>query len=290
VEIGGEFRIPEVMALAGARLVEVGTTNRTRLADYEKAITPDTKAILKVHPSNYRMIGFTSSVPSKDLARLARGRGLAFVNDLGSGLVAAPTEPPWTREEPRVTDAVAEGADVVTFSGDKLLGGPQAGLIVGRAAALAKLAHHALIRALRVDKMSLAALEATLDLYLRGSAEELPLWAMATAPAHEIQRRAEAMASGIRERVAESVAVDVVASASLTGGGSLPGTTIGSFAVTLNDADKTAAELERRLRRADPPVIALVEDGRVLLDLRTVQSADDEALADLVAAVINSRG
>ena len=290
VEIGGEFRIPDVMEIAGARLVEVGTTNRTRLADYERAITPDTTAILKVHPSNYRMIGFTETVASKDLARLGRGRGLAFINDLGSGLVAAPGDPSWARGEPRVGDAVAEGADVVSFSGDKLLGGPQAGLIVGRSAALDRLKRHALIRALRIDKMTLAALEVTLDLYLRGRSHELPLWAMAGAPAADIEKRARTLADRLDEHAIEGARFEVVASTAVTGGGSLPGTGIDSFALALQDDDRTPSEIERRLRRGDPPVIALVEGGRVLLDLRTVTPADDEVLVDLVAAALSSPG
>ncbi|MBA2460359.1 MAG: L-seryl-tRNA(Sec) selenium transferase, partial [Actinobacteria bacterium] len=174
VEIGGEFRIPDVLAASGARLKEIGTTNRTHLIDYERAIGPETGAILKVHPSNYKMLGFTAAVEARALARLARGRGVLFINDLGSGLINSPSHAPWLEREPTVEAAVAGGADIVTFSGDKLLGGPQAGMIVGRSELIDTLARHPLLRALRVDKMTLAALEATFEILLRGTLDELP--------------------------------------------------------------------------------------------------------------------
>ena len=288
VEIGGEFRIPEVMEVAGARLVEVGTTNRTRIEDYERAISDDTGAILKVHPSNYQMIGFTSSVEPRDLARLARGRGVAFIHDLGSGLAQAPGELSWTTGEPDIRTAVTEGADVITFSGDKLLGGPQAGLIVGRADAIEKLVRHALIRALRVDKMTLAALEVTLDMHLAGRGDELPLWAMATASTDELDRRARSIADKLRTALAEKAAVEVVESTAVPGGGSLPGTGIESRALAISADSLGVAEMERRLRRCDPPVIARVEEKRLLLDLRCVAPNDDEALAGLVASALGT--
>ncbi|MFN2525353.1 MAG: L-seryl-tRNA(Sec) selenium transferase, partial [Actinomycetota bacterium] len=189
IEIGGEFRIPEILALSGARLVEVGTTNRTHLSDYERAIHPETGLILKVHPSNYRVVGFTATVDAHALAKLARGRGVCFVHDIGSGLVGAPEEVDWLRGEPSAERALAEGADLITFSGDKLLGGPQAGVIAGRQELIAKLNEHPLLRALRVDKMTLAALEATLDLYLEGEFTALPLWGLATTTSDELEGR-----------------------------------------------------------------------------------------------------
>ncbi|MDQ4142308.1 MAG: L-seryl-tRNA(Sec) selenium transferase [Actinomycetota bacterium] len=287
VEIGGEFRIPDVMDIAGARLVEVGTTNRTHLADYEKAITEHTAAILKVHPSNYKVVGFASSVEARDLARLARGRGISFIHDIGSGLLTAPGEPGWSDGEPTVTGAVAEGADVVSFSGDKLLGGPQAGLLVGRSASIERLRTHPLIRALRVDKMTLAALEVTLEMHLRGRARELPLWSMATATSAELSERSKLLAAALRSRV-EGLSAEAVETTSVPGGGSVPGAEIASFGVSLGHVSRSPSEIERALRTADPPVIARVETERVLLDLRTVAPAEDEILADLVASALGA--
>ena len=285
IEIGGEFRIPEVMSISGAELVEVGTTNRTHLVDYEKAITDRTAAILKVHPSNYQVVGFTASVDASDLARLARGRGVHFIHDLGSGLLADRTE--WSDDEPRVSDALGDGADVVTFSGDKLLGGPQAGLIVGRKDLIAKLRDHALVRALRVDKLTLAALEATLRIYLEGRGDELPLWAMANAPSDDLQKRATRLAEAIGSR-APSASAEAVATKSVAGGGSLPGVQMESWAVRLSDSSKGAAEIARSLRFYETPVIARVEKDDVLLDLRTIFERDEQLLLEAVVAVVGS--
>ncbi|HEX2051406.1 MAG TPA: L-seryl-tRNA(Sec) selenium transferase [Actinomycetota bacterium] len=276
VEIGGEFRIPDVMAASGARLVEVGTTNRTHLADYERALGPDTAAILKVHPSNYRVVGFTASVADRDVARLARGRGVPFLYDLGSGLVEPPGDAPWSRDEPRVADALAAGADVVTFSGDKLLGGPQAGVIVGRARLVETIARHPLVRAVRPGKMTLAALEATLDAYLSGRAADLPLWGMALAAPETLEARASALASALDGGA--GVKAEAVPTRAVTGGGSLPGAELGSWAVALTHPTTPPDELDAALRAASPPVIARTEDDRVLLDVRTIAPDDDERL------------
>ncbi|HEX2236031.1 MAG TPA: L-seryl-tRNA(Sec) selenium transferase [Actinomycetota bacterium] len=291
IEIGGEFRIPDVVAQSGARIVEVGTTNRTHLADYERAISADTAAILKVHPSNYRVVGFTKSVPGRELARLARGRGVLFVHDVGSGLLSelassldAPADPP-------VDVAVAEGADLVTFSGDKLFGGPQAGAIAGRADLVAQLARHPLLRALRVDKMTLAALEATARLHLEGRSREVPLWDMAAQPVEELARRARALAAELDERLGHAgLKAEAVASRSVTGGGSMPEEDIASWAVALRHATAGAAELARALRAWDPPVVGRIEDGAVLLDLRTVPGHADGSLRDAVAASLRAQG
>ena len=282
VEIGGEFRIPEVMSISGAELVEVGTTNRTHLADYERAISDRTGAILKVHPSNYRVVGFTADVPPIDLARLARGRGIPFVHDIGSGLLEGSEE--WTAEEPVVSRALEEGADVVTFSGDKLLGGPQVGAIVGRADLVEKLRGDALIRALRVDKMALAALEATLTLYLEGRRSEIPLWAASSVSPEVLRQRADALTREINGR---RLAIEArrVSTESVAGGGALPGKTLASCAIGLRSTAFSAAEIERALRAHDPPVIARVEEDEVLLDLRTVSRADDDVLVDAVSAL-----
>jgi L-seryl-tRNA(Ser) seleniumtransferase len=286
IEIGGEFRIPDVMATSGARLVEVGTTNRTHMGDYERAITQDSAAILKVHPSNYRVVGFTASVPARELARLARGRGIMFFHDLGSGLVASPEDAEWTRNEPPVEAALADGADVVTFSGDKLLGGPQAGVIVGRADLIERIARHPLLRAVRPDKMTLAALEATLHIHLRGASSELPLWRMATSPTEKLETRARTLAEALSQLA--GVKAEAVPTRAVTGGGSLPGGEIPSWAVAVTHAEKGAEDAERALRFGATPVIARIEDDRVLLDLRTVAASDDARLKQLVADALGA--
>ena len=291
VEIGGEFRIPDVMTASGARLVEVGTTNRTHIGDYERALTPDTAAILKVHPSNYRVVGFTSAVPGRELARLARGRGVCFIHDVGSGLVEAPpsARAGWAATEPSIRSALEDGADLVTFSGDKLFGGPQAGVIVGRADLIARLQRHPLMRTLRVDKVTLAALQATVDAYLRGAWKEIPLWAMALADEEELEARAVSLAGALSSAggVPEGYKVEATRVMSVMGGGSTPGSQIPSWGVTIADGPVGASEILRRLRSFDPPVIARVADDRVIVDLRTVLSAQDEWLR---AALLSALG
>ncbi|MEA2461366.1 MAG: L-seryl-tRNA(Ser) seleniumtransferase [Actinomycetota bacterium] len=278
VEIGGEFRIPDVMAAAGVDLVEVGTTNRTNIGDYERAISPRTAAILKVHPSNYRVVGFASSVAAQELARLARGRGVMFLHDLGSGLIESPRGAAWSHAEPTVRGALEDGADLITFSGDKLLGGPQAGIIAGRRDLIEGLMRHPLLRALRVDKMRLAALDATLRAHAAGTPEELPLWKMALTSVDELEARARNMAARLTARLDDDFKVEPVPSEALLGGGSTPGEEIPSWSLAITHGKRTVAELERLLRAASPPVIPRVQDERLMLDLRTVQPADDEAL------------
>ena len=286
IEIGGDFRIPDIMEMSGARLVEVGTTNRTHLADYEKAITADTAAILKIHPSNYKVVGFTAAVVARDLARLARGRKICFVHDVGSGLVSDASlgvgANPWA-DEPTVGAALEDGADIVTFSGDKLLGGPQAGVIVGRVELLDRIARHPLIRAVRVDKMTLAALEETLRMYLEGAASEIPLWAMTSATDEEVEGRAVAIVRELEPALSDDIKIEAIAHRVVAGGGSAPGAEIGSWAVAVTHATRSAAEIERALRFGSPPVIARVEGDRVLLDVRTV-------LPDQVADLIGRLG
>ncbi|MDP9067812.1 MAG: L-seryl-tRNA(Sec) selenium transferase [Actinomycetota bacterium] len=283
IEIGGEFRIPDVMAASGAKLVEVGTTNRTHIGDYEKAITPDTAAILKVHPSNYRVVGFTAEVAPRDLGRLAVSRGLSFIHDLGSGLVMEDASLP----EPLVRDALEDGADVVTFSGDKLLGGPQAGVIAGRARAIGTISHHPLLRTLRPDKMTLAALEATLRMYLEGRGGELPLWQMASVPLERLEERARKMSVSVAIRVSADVKVEPLPLSSVAGGGSLPGVELSSFGLSILSGERSAAELQRGLRYGDVPVIARVEDDRLILDLRTVPASEDDRLLALLLAALS---
>ena len=276
VEIGGGFRIPDVLARSGAKLVEVGTTNRTYLRDYAAAIGERTAAILRVHASNFRVIGFTASASSRELAALARERGVAFIHDLGSGTLLDTARHGLGAEE-TVREAVASGADVITFSGDKLLGGPQAGLAVGRAAHIAKLRSHPLMRAVRPDKVTLAALVATLEAYRDGTAErELPVWRMIAATEGDLTRRADALA---RTLEAAGVRAATVATRSTVGGGSLPEETQPSRAVAL---EGHATRLAERLRRADPPVIGHVALERFVLDLRTVLPEDDDLLARTV--------
>ena len=288
IEIGGEFRLPDVMAASGVRIVEVGTTNRTHLPDYERAIGPDTAAILKVHPSNYRVVGFTAAVSAAQIARLARGRGIVFIHDLGSGLLGSPARLAETSSEPPVDVSVAEGADLVTFSGDKLLAGPQAGVIVGRRNLIDRISKHPLLRALRVDKMTLAALEATVTAYLRGDEESLPLWQMALTPVEEIERRARSLASAIEASpVGRALKVDATPSQAVMGGGSLPDRTLASWATVLAPSESGASPLERNLRLGAPPVIARIEDDRVLLDLRSVPPELDPVLLRAVIAALS---
>ena len=284
IEIGGEFRIPDVMAASGARLVEVGTTNRTHLEDYERAITPETAAILKVHPSNYRVVGFTSTVLARDIARVAGAGGIHFIHDVGSGLVEAPRDARWAASEPSIQVALEEGADLVTFSGDKLFGGPQAGIIVGRSDLIEKLERHPLMRALRVDKVTLAALEATTDAYLRNAWEELPLWKMAMAPEDGLQERAERIAGAVATHSGPDGKVEATRVLSVAGGGSVPGSQIPSWGIAI--VGTNPASLQAKLRDGSPPVIARVVDDRVVLDMRTVDPAHDDLLIErLISAV-----
>ncbi len=273
VEIGGGFRIPDVLQTSGARLVEVGTTNRTHLADYADAIGPATAALLRVHSSNFRQVGFTAEVSLADLVSLGRERGLPVIDDLGSGTLLD-TSAFGLAYEPRVQDSVQAGATLVTFSGDKLLGGPQAGLIVGSSQAIALLRRHPLTRALRVDKTTLAALAATLSHYLRGeAATKIPVWRMIAASSAALEARAAAWAAALR---VAGVAAEVWAGQSTVGGGSLPGETLPTSLLALPglSPDRMAA----RLRAGDPPVIARITQDALVLDPRTVPAADEETL------------
>jgi L-seryl-tRNA(Ser) seleniumtransferase len=271
IEIGGEFRIPDILAASGAKLVEVGTTNRTRISDYRGAATDRTGAILRVHPSNYRVVGFTASVSTADLAGIARRLGVPLLFDVGSGLLEA------DGDEPTVRRALEDGADLVTFSGDKLLGGPQAGCVVGRADLIAKLRKHPLARAVRVDKLQVTALEAVLALWARGRADELPVPRMLREPATAVRARARAAAEAIGGDLEAS---RVERSTAVVGGGAMPGRELPSWAVAVRVPEPAA--FAARLRAGSPPVIGRVEDDRVLLDLRTVLP---DQMHDLVRAV-----
>lgn len=281
VEIGGGYRIPDVMAAGGARLVEVGTTNRTRIADYRAAIDETTALILRVHASNYRIVGFTAEAALGELVALGREHGLPVVDDLGSGSLID-TVQFGLAAEPLVPTSLAEGAALATFSGDKLLGGPQAGVIVGRADLVAQLRKHPLTRAMRPGKDTIAGLHATLLHYARGEAlEAVPVWRMIAAPAPELRRRAARWRSTLARR---GVASRLTPGHSTVGGGSLPGEALPTTLLALDSPHPDA--LAAALRRADPPVVARIEGGAVVLDPRTVLPGEDEALLRAVAACL----
>ena len=270
IEIGGGFRIPEVLDLSGTHMREVGTTNRTRLSDYEKAINENTRAILWVHPSNFEVRGFTESANVADLATL----GLPVIADVGSGALLP------LGGEPRVEDAVRDGASLVLFSGDKLLGGPQAGIVVGESKLVSAMRRHPLARALRADKLCLAALEATLSAYLEGTAhEELPTLGMFHAPVEELREKAERLARDLT-RISPSLQIDAAPSVARSGGGTLPVYEIPSLAVRIGGANADA--LAARMRTADPPVVGRVSEGRLWLDVRTLLPGDEEAIVSAV--------
>jgi L-seryl-tRNA(Ser) seleniumtransferase len=267
IEIGGEFRLPEIMAASGARLVEVGTTNRTRLTDYSRALSDRTALFLKVHPSNYRVLGFTDIPGLGELAGLGRDRGIPLLYDVGSGLLGRYAGVPV--EEPAVDEALQGGADLVCFSGDKLLGGPQAGIVLGRRDLVDRLRRHPIARAVRVDKMTVAALEAVLRLYAAGRRGEIPAWRFITASAASLRSRATALATrlpGARTVRGESAA----------GGGSLPGYGIPSHLVRVEVPHPE--RLAARLRIGNPSVFCRVEEGALLFDLRAVDPEDDDRL------------
>ncbi len=277
VEIGGSFRIPEIMAQSGAILREVGTTNRTRIADYESAINERTRLLLRVHRSNFEIVGFTEQPALAELVELGRRRGIGVMEDLGSGALVE-LESYGIAGEPSVYTPLHTGVSLVTYSGDKLLGGPQAGLATGDPALVSRLRAHPLFRALRVDKMCYAALEATLVTYLRGEYDRLPILHMLRLPAEEVQRRCQTLAAS-----AYGLSVQVVATLTIIGGGAAPGKTLPSFALSLACDDMGPTELARRLRQQATPIVARVEEDRVLLDLRTVDAADDHYLAETLA-------
>ncbi|MGZ4390000.1 MAG: L-seryl-tRNA(Sec) selenium transferase, partial [Gaiellaceae bacterium] len=265
IEIGDGFRIPDVLARSGARLHEVGTTNRTRAADYEHAIGPETALLLRVHQSNFRVVGFTELPTLAEVAAVARAAGLPLVDDLGSGAFAA------FEDEPSARDSLAAGADLVCFSGDKLLGGPQAGIVVGRADLVEQLKRHPLQRALRADKLTLAALEGTLALYLdpERAAREVPVLRMLREPAEAVRARAERLAALVGGEVEETVG--------RVGGGALPLAELPSFGCAVEE------ELAAPLRAGEPPVVGVVRDGRLLLDCRTLADAELDEVAAAVA-------
>lgn len=287
VEIGGDFRVPEVMAASGTRMVEVGTTNRTRLSDYRKAMSDKTRLIMRVHTSNYRIVGFTKTPDLAELADLAHNAGLYLYEDAGSGALVDFTEYGLTGE-PLINGSIAAGADVVSFSGDKLLGGPQAGLIVGRTKVIDYLRRHPLYRALRPDKLVLAALEATLTAHDRGNAfTDLPALRMIALSQDEIRERAEARLSRIGQPK-DGFAFELIDGESAIGGGSAPTTHPKTKLIALTHSRLSAEAIEEALRRSSPPVIARIAEGKVLIDLRTVAIDEEEELFQALSALSSS--
>lgn len=284
IEIGGEFRIPDIMQRSGARLREVGTTNRTHLRDYVQAIGPDTALLLKVHTSNYRVVGFTAGVSSRELSQLGRERGLPVMEDLGSGSLLDLSSHGFP-DEPTVPHVVAAGVDLVCFSGDKLLGGPQAGLVVGRRELVQRLQKNPLNRALRIDKLTLAALEATLGAYEAGDAlQAIPTLRLLTEPMRTIRSRARRLLAALGPALRSRLTATLFESTSQVGGGALPTVELPTLAVAVGvDAAQTRA-LDEALRRGVPPVIGRVADDRLLLDCRTVLPDQVRSLAAALAA------
>jgi len=289
VEIGGSFRIPDVMAKSGGRLREVGTTNRTRLSDYEEAIGPDTGLLLKVHRSNFRVVGFTEEVEVDALAGLARRHGIPLMVDQGSGTLID-LAPAGIRDEPTVGAVLEAGADVVTFSGDKILGGPQAGLAVGRREPIDRMAANPLYRALRLDKMTIAALEATLDAYARGThSQDVPVLRMILAEPGAIAARARDLAGRLASRLPEGHAVTLVDGVSRVGGGAAPAEDLPTTLVRIRPGtagrQTTAARWEEALRRAPRPVVARIQEDALVIDLRTVEPERED---DLIETLIGT--
>jgi L-seryl-tRNA(Ser) seleniumtransferase len=285
VEIGGDFRVPEVMAQSATRMVEVGTTNRTKLSDYRKAISTDTRLIMRVHTSNYRIVGFTKIPTINELATLAREAGLLLYEDAGSGALIDFTDYGITGE-PVIRESFAAGADVISFSGDKLLGGPQVGVLVGRAEVIERLRTQPLYRALRADKLRIAALEATLDAYARGTAAtEIPAHRMIALQYEELKERTTAFAERLRSELPAHVSLERIDGESAVGGGAAPTSSLRTTLLSLRHEILSPNQIEQALRSARPPVIARIENDRVLLDLRTVSEADEPPLATAILSL-----
>jgi L-seryl-tRNA(Ser) seleniumtransferase len=290
IEIGDGFRIPEIMAESGALLHEVGTTNRTRAADYERAINEKTRLLLRVHPSNFRMTGFIQRPALEELVALGRRANLPVMEDLGSGCLVELSAP--GLEEPAAHQSLEGGVSVVTFSGDKLLGGPQAGIIAGQRAFLERIRRHPLFRALRVDKLTIAALEGTLSAYLRGALDEIPVMRLIRLSAQEIGQRAERLVRELQAALSpdsrEESQLEILSGASLIGGGSTPAQELATRVIRVTSRRYSAAQLEERLRGAPlgVPVIARIEENRLILDLRAVFPEQEALLRDSLAATL----
>jgi len=286
IEIGGEFRIPDIMRRSGAILREVGTTNRTHLRDYADAIGPETALLLKVHTSNYRILGFTAQVPTRELVELGRSRGIPVMEDLGSGCFVD-LRPYGFPYEPTVQEAVAAGLDLVSFSGDKLLGGPQAGIVVGKAELVERLKKNPLNRALRIDKLTLAGLEATLYAYEAGNAlETVPTLSMLTERLAAVRRRARRLLRRLSPSVVTALGATLVEGRAQVGGGSLPLVELPTVALAIGTTERSAHALDQALREGEPPVIGRIADDRLLLDSRTVLNSDIPALAEALSRLV----
>jgi L-seryl-tRNA(Ser) seleniumtransferase len=282
VEIGDSFRIPEILAFSGAKMTPAGCTNSTRISDWRGAINENTAVLLKVHPSNYRIEGFTASASREELAALARERGIVFMEDLGSGILSR-LNLPFADREPSVKDSLAAGADIVTFSGDKLLGGPQIGVIAGSKDLIDKMRGHQLMRALRVDKMTLAAFEGTLRLYLAARQSEIPVVSMIERDPGVLRRRARRLLRVLREAAAALGAADfrfsLVETEDAVGGGAFPTDTLSGFGVGIRSPSRSADRLAQALRMSRVPVIPAVRDGQVVLHVRTLLDGDEKRIA-----------
>ena len=286
VEIGGSFRVPDVIESVGARLKEVGATNKTHLRDYERAITEETGALLRVHTSNYRVVGFSQVPDDKDLVALAHQHDLPAFNDLGSGLLID-LQPLGLPREPLVSEVVAAGYDVVSFSGDKLLGGPQAGILVGTKQYIDQLKRHPLLRALRVDKMTLAGLEATLQAYLKPeqAMKDIPLLQMLGQSEEKLARKAQTLADDIRA-LDKGYQVNIIEGQSQVGGGAFPEARLATHLVEISHPDYSESTLEQKLRQAEFPIIARTSDGKVQFDVRTLLEADSGKICQVLVEMI----
>ena len=282
VEIGGDFRVPDVMAQSGTRMIEVGTTNRTRLSDYKKAIGDDTRVVMRVHTSNYRIVGFTKTPTLSELADLAHASKLLLYEDAGSGALIGLSNY-GIEGEPVIRKSIEDGADIVTFSGDKLLGGPQAGLIAGRAELIEKMRQKPLYRALRADKLRLAALEATLESYARG--ESVPSLEMIALPAEQILARSQAFVDRVKSSAGNGLTLDLIQEQSVVGGGAAPLSPLPTTLISLKHPSLNAVELAARLRRGEPPVIARILDDGVALDLRTVAPIEETEVESAILSL-----
>ncbi len=286
IEIGGSFRIPDIMAASGVTLVEVGTTNKTHLKDYADALNSETALILKVHTSNYRILGFTQAVSGEELAGLAHQHDIPVLEDLGSGLLIDLTSYGLPRE-PTVREALQTGIDLVTFSGDKLLGGPQAGIIVGKREVLDKLRKHPMARALRIDKLTLAALEATLRLYLdpNKALAQIPTLQMLSQPASALRERCEALLPALHAMLADAADCAIIEATATVGGGALPLAELPGWVIALTPKGLSLNEMTTRLRSCEPPVVGRIQDDRFLIDPRTLGTADEGLLLEALQQV-----
>lgn len=293
VEIGGSFRIPEIMALSGTHMVEVGTTNRTHLKDYEAAITEECAMLLKIHPSNYRVTGFHSAVPREELASLAHSRGLIFMEDLGSGMLIDPSAAGLSSEnDPTVAQSLKAGCDIVTFSGDKLLGGPQIGAIVGKRELIAKLKSYQLLRALRVDKMTLAAFEATLRIYLRGDYSAIPTLEMIFRTGESLLESAKKFSRKLKrffkDTMIQRVSIETVPVDDTVGGGTFPQSVLHGYAVAIRLPEMgSAGKLAERLRRCSHPIVTGAAEDKVLFHMRTLRHGDEEKIIAALSEILN---